>query len=256
MTMRQILAIVLLLAAATGSATAGMITVDFSVFGLPPDNPTGIGAQNITTTPTITRLTGASGMTFQYMADPNAFDPAVPGMAGACAFDGATGTQWSPGCVGADVSMSGVYGTTDGSYLFGFGLGAWEVQFSFAISSVLDPLPLSTDFLVQGLFYNGVSQNGAIEFTDQDMTCAAGSCSGVFDYRGPAFTWAEVYFAPAGQILTDPGTGQPLGHTFGQNILALDTVVYDAVPEPGTLTLWAIALLGLGVVRRVVLKKL
>lgn len=207
--------ILLMLAALAGLAAAD--TVDFA--GLPgPVNIVGPGHD-------------VSGVLFQY--DPGGGLSTPP----PCTFDaGAGGVQYDYvfGCVGAQVDVGGLSGTSDGIYTLTFGGGIDGLSFGFGIFSFLDPPPDSTEY---GVFATFFDRDG--NPTDAWSVAGDGS-AGPFAYTGPLFNQVQLNFGPS--TFVDPENPIP-APIYGQTQISVYDVTYT--PEPSAFFLLLSGLGGL-----------
>jgi hypothetical protein len=174
-------------------------------------------------------LTSIDQVTFQY--NPQGDVPGGPIMP-LCPFDGTFGMAFGA-CVGAQVDSAGLFGTTEGELVLGFGAGALQLQFDYGLFTLLTP---PQDYGVAALFFRANSLNGLAALTGD---------VGTFSYLGPAFDQVHLYFSPFDPF-NDPTSGQPV---FGQTFFSVSNMSYS-VPEPGTFVLLGSALIGLGCLLR------
>lgn len=207
----------ILLALALVAGLAAADTVDFA--GL-------AGPENIMTGPGVS----VSGVRFQY--DPGGgLNPPPP-----CIFDaGAGGVQYDFvfGCVGAQVGVDGLTGTSDGTYIITFGGLINQLSFNFGIVSFLVDPPDPGEF---GVFASFFDMNDNL--TDALPVPGDGS-AGPFFYNGPLFSQVQLNFGPA--TVVDPGN--PIPPIYGQTLITVSDVTYT--PEPGAFILLLSGLGGL-----------
>ncbi len=141
---------ILLLLIFAALAMAGTTTVDFTSLALPV---------NINGIPT-----SVTGVGFQYEPGGSLNNPPPSN----CNFDaGLGGTQFFDfvnfpgGCVGAQVdSITGLSGTTDGSYALSFSSQVWNLHLVYGMLSLLTPAPLDTDYALNAILFDGPNMVG------------------------------------------------------------------------------------------------
>src|SRR3954447_22201947 len=196
-----------------GSAHAGVI--NFSSL---------LNIENITNSSTGVEVLGSTG--FVHISyDPESADLPL------CAFNPTGGGIQAPpdptffptGCVGAQVSSAGVFGTTEGVYIFDFDDPISDVNLTFGIFSLLpDVTPDSYSAL--GLVTR--SSTGLSDFL------SVPGMSGTFQYSSAAFDRLEFRFSPS-----DPYQGPELdgiipSPVVGMTIASISDVSASPVPEP------------------------
>lgn len=207
--MRPLIALFVLLAQVVlaGVALAAPVAVDFTALGPPTNDPP--LTVDITTSVNTFGLT-LDGVTFRYD-------------------DFGTGVDFGL------VDPAGVFGTTGGGLFLDFGIPATALTLDFylfdAFSADGDGMPmldaLAALFFRNGAFLDIVTVAADFFAYDPATDPTLGSAFSSLAYQGPAFDQAALFFSLDAPIFT------------------LDNVVYEPVPEPSTIALLTVGLVGL-----------
>jgi hypothetical protein len=240
--MRRVSLLVLLLMAFALVAPASVI-VNFGALPGPADiGQTTSGATLIQDSQSI------DNVNFSFSSDPAVLDPLNGGSL--CAFDaGLGGLQGVPGCVGAQVDGSGVYGTTDGSLVLGFASPVYGLDFPYILVG-WNGLPDGQSFGITAAFFLKGNYVGAAAFTGSaplpliDNTYPYLYSGGDFSIHAgatlPGFDLAVISFSPTYAINSVSGLPD-----FGQTTFQISGMTYAATPEPSTLAMLACGALAL-----------
>ncbi len=222
--MKRAVETILLFVAVAGFASAG--TIPFGAIGLYPI--------------TLPDYHEYDGIKFSY--DAGNITPVNVGgvdiLPSFCTFDaGNGGIQAVPGCVGAQIDTSGIYGTTDGTLIIDFPylINGLFFPFQMADWAVLTDPAINPTFNVAALFYQG---GNLTDVATADAVSLDGgfTASGVFQYAGTSFDQVQLNFSPSDpliQNLTDPNTGTTTTTVaYGQSTFQISDMEY--APEPGS----------------------
>jgi hypothetical protein len=240
--MRRVSLLVLLLMAFALVAPASVI-VNFGALPGPAD----IG-QMMSGATLVQNSQSIDNVNFSFSSDPAVLDPLNGGSL--CGFDaGLGGLQGTPGCVGAQVDQSGVYGATDGSLVLGFASTVYGLDFPYILVG-WNGLPAGQSFGVTAVFFLKGNFVGAAAFDGSaplpliDNTSPYLYSTGDFTIHAsaalPGFDLAVINFSPTYAI--NPVSGLP---DFGQTTFQISGMSYADVPEPETLTMLACGALAL-----------
>ena len=193
-----------------GTALAVPVNLDFTSAPAPDIDLT-------TTTFTL------NGVTISYEGDgsPNDFAHVGPSQ-----FTGNSGPE-----------LAGIIGNTGGKLIFDFTTSATALNIGFTLLEAVSTTPQVSDALITLYFYDngnllGITTTPADFFaSDPAADPTLGLASGILAYSGTAFDHTELFFS----------TEAP--------IFAIENMSYEPVPEPGTIVLLAVGLIGLGVLR-------
>jgi|GEM_PF-1905392 len=232
--MRQVSQLAVLLVALAAGARASIV-VNFGALPGPAD----IG-QVMSGGALVQYSQSIDNVNFSFAADPTALDPLNGGTL--CGFDaGLGGLQGVPGCVGAQVDNSGVYGTTDGSLILAFTTPIYRLDFPYILVG-WNGLPDGQSFGISAAFFRAGNFVGAAAFDGSaplpliDNTYPYLYSTGEFTVNAgptmPVFDLAIINFTPIYAI--DPGTGLP---AFGQTTFQITDMNYSDTPEPATLVM-------------------
>ncbi len=196
-----------------------------------------IAPLNITNSPSY-----LDGFTFNYemsqqFPDPSTGNLVSPAM---CVWDGTYGFGLGVGgdCIGGQIDGSGIYGTTDGTYIVTLELPSTYFSMKYMIATALPPEeefePEDVEEMgVDALFMNSLA--GTVSgLLSSDLP------SGSLAFQGPSFDTIYLNFRPS----TTVTEGQEMDAEFGEATMN----VYDVtttIPEPGSLVLMGLGLLGL-----------
>ena len=131
------------------------------------------------------------------------------------------------------VTLDGVTGVGFEGFDPGTGLVAFDFNFGGTAFSITDDRNYNIGPIIS-LFDGALS---FIEYLSSDFK------AGIFYDRDPVLGFNQVDYEPAGVFDADTSTGQVLEDTFAK-------VPNSDVPAPGTIALFALGLIGLGLQRR------
>jgi hypothetical protein len=255
--MKYTIHLALLLAMACGIASADVVSVNFNALG----GPINIG-QNINGTDIVQNSHAIDEVTFSYEPDSTVLDPLYVASA-LCGFDVANGLgqiagqPTIPGCVGAQVDQSGIFGSTDGSLIMRFGIPAYSLNFAFSFLTYAG-LPVDQMFNVSATFLMGgipladpytVASVDGTQPTPEEAGNLVLISVGNFSFSTPGddmpFDTAVFNFTPH---LAYDYDNQTFSVPYGQTTFQIDgpSFSYGEVPEPGSLALFLFGGLAIG----------